>query len=113
VFSVVTFETLVRSWPRARAEEFNSRRLANISDWPPVRTSPWKRADARGSSSVRAALEVSGKPIGAHDVLIAGQAIHRQIDASDGQRGLSFEVKGLVWQDWAKPQNSRLRTSAS
>jgi tRNA(fMet)-specific endonuclease VapC len=58
-----------------------------------------KAVDARAAGSVRAALEVSGKPIGAYDVLIAGQAIHgRSTLVTANVAELSRD-----WQDWAKP----------
>jgi tRNA(fMet)-specific endonuclease VapC len=47
-------------------------------------------------------LESAGKPIGAYDVLIAGQALrHELILVTANVREFS-RIKGLAWQDWAK-----------
>ena len=53
--------------------------------------------------SIRAALEASGKPIGAYDLLIAGQALARQLTLVTANVSEFSRVKGLSWQDWAKP----------
>jgi tRNA(fMet)-specific endonuclease VapC len=51
--------------------------------------------DARIAGSIRAALEVSGKPIRAYDVLIAGQALARQlINLGHGQSGRVLAGEG-------------------
>ena len=87
VSSVVTFELWYGVAKSTRAE-FNTRRL---------------RTFLAGPVSVRAALEASGKPIGAYDVLIAGQAIHRQLTLVTANVAEFSRVRGLIWQDWAKP----------
>jgi tRNA(fMet)-specific endonuclease VapC len=65
---------------------------------------PFEDQDARAAGSIRADLEVSGKPIGAYDLLIAGQAVSRQLTLVTANVSEFSRVKGLVWQDWAKPQ---------
>ena len=57
--------------------------------------------DARTAGSVRAALEAGGKPIGVYDVLLAGQAIYRQLTLVTANVSEFSKVKGLLWQDWA------------
>ena len=101
VSSVVTFE-LWYGVAKSKREEFNTRRLRTFLSGP-VSVLPFEEADARAGGSVRAALEVSGKPIGAYDVLIAGQALHRQLTLVTANVSEFSRVKGLVWQDWAKP----------
>ena len=68
----------------------------------PILLLPFDEEDARIAGSVRAALETSGKPIGAYDVLIAGQALKRQLTLVTANVSEFSRVKGLVWQDWAK-----------
>ncbi len=63
---------------------------------------PAVKQDARSAGRVRAALEIAGKPIGAHDLLIAGPALRHKLtlvnaDAREFARG-----KDLVWEDWAR-----------
>lgn len=101
VSSVVTFE-LWYGVAKSTREDFNTRRLRTFLSGP-LSVLPLEQADARAAGSVRAALEVSGKPIGAYDVLIAGQAIHRQLTLVTGNVPEFSRVKGLTWQDWAKP----------
>jgi tRNA(fMet)-specific endonuclease VapC len=58
--------------------------------------------DARVSGGVRAALEGIGKPIGAYDVLIAGQALRHSLTLVTANAREFSRVKGLKWEDWAK-----------
>src|SRR5260370_26976794 len=44
-----------------------------------VRLLAFEEEDARRAGEVRAALEISGKPIGAYDLLIAGQAMRHKL----------------------------------
>ncbi|HXW15592.1 MAG TPA: type II toxin-antitoxin system VapC family toxin [Terriglobia bacterium] len=59
--------------------------------------------DAQSAGAIRAALEVLGKPIGAYDLLIAGQAMQRKLILVTANVTEFARVKGLVWQDWSKP----------
>jgi len=101
VSSVVTFE-LWYGVAKSTREDFNTRRLRTFLAGP-LSVLPLEEADARAAGSLRAVLEISGKPIGAYDVLIAGQAIHRQLTLVTANVAEFSRVKGLVWQDWAKP----------
>jgi tRNA(fMet)-specific endonuclease VapC len=58
--------------------------------------------DARAAGSLRASLEEIGKPMGVYDVLLAGQAMFRQLTLVTANVSEFSRVKGLVWQDWAK-----------
>ena len=51
---------------------------------------------------MRATLEAAGKPIGAYDVLIAGQALHREVTLVTANAKEFGRVKGLVWEDWGR-----------
>jgi tRNA(fMet)-specific endonuclease VapC len=58
------------------------------------------REDARQAGAVRASLAAQGVPIGPYDVLIAGQALARNmILVSNNQREFS-RVPGLQIEDW-------------
>ena len=50
---------------------------------------------------MRAALEGEGQPIGAYDVLIAGQARRRGLTVVTATVGEFSRVDDLAWEDWA------------
>ena len=56
--------------------------------------------DARTAGQMRAALERAGTPIGAYDLLIAGQALRRGLTVVTANTGEFGRVVGLSWQDW-------------
>ena len=68
----------------------------------PINMLHFAEEDARTAGSIRAALEISGKPIGAYDVLIAGQALHHELTLVTANVMEFARVEGLVWEDWAK-----------
>lgn len=99
--SLVAFELWygVAKSPRSAV---NAQRLETFLSGPVIEL-PFDDEDARIAGSIRAALEVSGKPIGAYDLLIAGQARARQLTLVTANVSEFSRVKGLSWQDWAKP----------
>lgn len=56
--------------------------------------------DARTAGQVRAVLEKAGSPIGAYDLLIAGQALRRGLTVVTANTSEFSRVTGLGWQDW-------------
>jgi len=58
------------------------------------------REDARRSGEVRAALALAGVPIGAYDVLIAGQALARALVLITHNTAEFRRVPGLKLEDW-------------
>jgi tRNA(fMet)-specific endonuclease VapC len=56
--------------------------------------------DARTAGQVRAALEKAGTPIGAYDLLIAGQALRRGLTVVTANTSELSRVTGLSWEDW-------------
>lgn len=56
--------------------------------------------DARTAGQVRATLEKAGTPIGACDVLVAGQALRRGLTVVTANSSELRRVTGLSWQDW-------------
>jgi tRNA(fMet)-specific endonuclease VapC len=101
VSSVVTFELWYGVSKSSRAD-FNTKRLRTFFAGPII-VLPFEDGDAKIAGSVRATLEASGKPIGAYDLLIAGQALHRQLTVVTANVSEFSRVRGLAWQDWAKP----------
>jgi len=100
VSSVVVFE-LWYGVSKDLREAFNSKRLQTFLAGP-IFLLPFEDEDAKVAGSVRAALESSGKPVGAYEVLIAGQALKRQLTLVTANVSEFSRVKGLIWQDWAR-----------
>src|SRR5216683_3162932 len=71
--AVVAFELWYGVAKSARAEA-NARRVETFFAGP-IGLLVFDEQDARRAGQVRAALEAAGKPIGAYDLLIAGQAV--------------------------------------
>jgi tRNA(fMet)-specific endonuclease VapC len=101
VSSVVTFELWYGVAKSVRQAQ-NAQRLEAFLAGPIVLL-PLEHEDARVAGSIRAALQASGTPIGAYDLLIAGQALARQLTLVTANVSEFSRVKGLSWQDWAKP----------
>jgi tRNA(fMet)-specific endonuclease VapC len=57
--------------------------------------------DARKAGEVRAALESVGRPIGAYDLLIAGQALRRGSCLVTANVSEFARIPELIWEDWS------------
>jgi len=99
--SVVTFELWYEIAKSARVE-MNTERLELLLSSTVV-VLPFENEDSRVAGMIRGALEAAGRPIGAYDYLIAGQALARQLTLVTANVSEFSRVKGLQWQDWAKP----------
>ncbi len=100
VSSVVTFELWYGIAKSARQATNTAMLEAFLAG--PISLLPFEEGDARFAGSIRAALQASGTPIGAYDLLIAGQALARQLTLVTANVSEFSRVKGLSWQDWAK-----------
>lgn len=67
----------------------------------PIDVLPFEDEDARVAGEVRAKLEQAGTPIGAYDLLIAGQALRHGATLVTANVAEFARVKGLSWKDWA------------
>ncbi len=56
--------------------------------------------DAHVAGRVRAALEKAATPIGAYDLLIAGQALRRGLTVVTANTSEFSRVADLSWEDW-------------
>ncbi len=99
--SIVSFELWYGVANSARIA-FNTDRLEAFQSGR-VNVLPFDDGDARAAGAIRAVLEASGKIIGPYDILIAGQALARQLTLVTANVSEFSRVKGLSWQDWAKP----------
>ncbi len=101
VSTIATFE-LWYGVAKSTHREVNTKRLEAFLAGP-LTVLALEDEDARTAGLIRALLETSGKPIGAYDLLIAGQALLRKMTLVTANISEFSRVKGLVWQDWAKP----------
>jgi tRNA(fMet)-specific endonuclease VapC len=101
VSSIAVFE-LWYGVAKSTRHDFNQKRLETFLAGPVI-VLPFEDDDGLVSGSIRASLEASGKPIGAYDVLMAGQALRHQLTLVTANVSEFSRVKGLAWQDWAKP----------
>ena len=100
ISSVVAYE-LWYGVEKSQRKQRNVDRLETFFAGP-VSLLAFEEEDSRVAGSVRAELETRGRPIGAYDILIAGQAIARQLTLVTANIREFGRVKALVWQDWAK-----------
>ncbi|SRR6266496_4094188 len=59
--------------------------------------------DAEIAGEIRADLETVGKPIGAYDLLIAGQAMRNKLTLVTANLSEFARINALDWADWGKP----------
>jgi len=100
VSSVALFE-LWHGVGRSMQVERNAQRLAIFRD--SVRILPFDEEDARVAGGIEAELRARGTPIGAYDVLMAGQAVRRGLTLVTANVREFSRVQGLQWEDWSKP----------
>ena len=99
VSSVVAFE-LWYGAAKSLRKEANVQRLDAFLAGP-LEWTLFDEEDAREAGMVRAELEIGGKPIGAYDVLIAGQARRRDATLVTSNVREFDRVAGLTCEDWA------------
>ena len=97
--SVVLFE-LWYGIAKSQRPKMNAERVATFLSGP-LDILDFTAEDAEHSGRVRAALEGLGKPIGAYDVLIAGQALRLKATLVTANSSEFGRVRGLRIQDWA------------
>lgn len=100
--SIVAFE-LWYGVAKSQRKEANSQRVEAFLAGP-LEWTPFDDDDARAAGDVRAELEAGGTPIGAYDVLFAGQARRRGATLVTSNVSEFRRVAGLKWEDWAVPR---------
>ncbi|MGH3504498.1 MAG: type II toxin-antitoxin system VapC family toxin [Nocardioidaceae bacterium] len=100
VSSVVLFELWYGAAKRARPRENAERLRVFLSGRLDVL--PFDDEDAVTSGKVRAALETAGTPIGAYDLLIAGQALRHRLTLVTANTSEFGRVPGLRLEDWTR-----------
>jgi tRNA(fMet)-specific endonuclease VapC len=85
---------------KSKKQDFNRKRVEAFLSGP-VLVLPFEDDDSRVAGSVLAGS--AGKPIGAYDLLMAGQALRHGLTLVTSNVAEFSRVKGLNWQDWARP----------
>jgi len=97
--SIVAFE-LWYGAAKSQRQDRNRQRLAAFFAGP-LEWTMFDEDDAEAAGNIRAELEAKGAPIGAYDVLLAGQARRRRAVLVTSNAKEFERVPGLRWEDWA------------
>ena len=97
--SIVAFE-LWYGVAKSQRKDSNTQRLEAFFAGP-LELTLFDEDDARAAGTVRAELDAVGQPIGAYDVLLAGQARRRGATLVTSNAKEFARVRGLKWEDWA------------
>ena len=98
--SVVIFELwygVAKSHPNRREE--NAQKLRAFLTGPFTELA-FTAEDAFVAGEIRASLEAAGTPIGAYDLLLAGQAVRGGFTVVTANVSEFSRVKGLRWKNW-------------
>ena len=87
---------------KSSRREFNKKRLEAFFAGP-IHPLAFEDQDAEIAGGIRADLEFIGKPIGAYDLLIAGQAIRNKLTLVTANLSEFARIKTLAWADWGRP----------
>ncbi len=98
--SLVAYELWYGVAKSAR-QEINAARV-QVFFAGPVGLLPFDEEDARVAGAIRARLEAAGRPIGAYDILIAGQAVRHKLTLVTANTKEFRRIRELAFQDWAK-----------
>jgi tRNA(fMet)-specific endonuclease VapC len=101
VSSIALFE-LWHGVAKSSRRDFNKKRLETFFAGP-IHPLSFEDQDAEIAGVIRAALESIGKPIGAYDLLIAGQAIRNKLTLITANLSEFARIKELAWADWGRP----------
>ena len=93
--SIVAHELYYGAYKSARQAE-NIERLARLQ-FPVLE---FDQEDAIAAGEIRAKLALSGQPIGAYDILIAGQALNRKLTLVTRNVREFVRIDGLSFENW-------------
>ena len=100
VSSVAAFELWYGAAKSARRSANTQQLTAFFANW--VILLSFEEEDARAAGEIRAEMESIGKPIGAYDLLIAGQALRQKMVLVTANTREFGRIKNLQWEDWTK-----------
>ncbi len=85
---------------KSARRDYNTERVQAFLSGP-ISILPFDEADGRAAGEVRALLEREGRPVGAYDALLAGQAVRRGITLVTSNVREFERVDDLMWEDWS------------
>ncbi len=97
--SIVLFE-LWYGVARSKRQRENAERIRVFLSGG-VELVPFDEEDAESAGDLRCALELSGKPFGPYDLLIAAQAIRHGMTLVTANISEFDRVPNLLWQNWS------------
>jgi tRNA(fMet)-specific endonuclease VapC len=94
---------LYEMWYGIKKSARPSENAATLATFLALDVTPWpfEAEDAEEAGDIRAAMERTGTPIGAYDVLIAAQARRRGALLVTANRREFARISGLRMEDWA------------
>ena len=101
VSSIALFE-LWYGVAKSSRRDFNKKRLETFFAGP-IHPLSFEDQDAEIVGMIRADLESIGRPIGAYDLLTAGQAIRNKLTLITANLSEFARIKELAWADWGRP----------
>ena len=99
--STITLFELWYGVEKSVRKEANTERLQKFLAGP-IALLSFDEEESRAAGNIRAALERIGRPIGAYDLLIAGQALCQKMTLVTSNTKEFGRIKSLLWEDWAK-----------
>jgi tRNA(fMet)-specific endonuclease VapC len=102
VSSIAEFE-LWYGVGKSQHRDRNAERLRTFFKGP-IDVMAFDSEDAEAAGLVRADLETKGRPIGPYDLLIAAQAVRRNLTLVTANHTEFSRIKDLDWVDWTKPR---------
>jgi tRNA(fMet)-specific endonuclease VapC len=99
VSTIVVFE-LWYGVGKSQRQESNTERLKTFLAGP-IGLTVFDDEDAKVAGTIRAKVEAKGQPIGAYDLMIAGQAVRHKATLVTANTREFARVRGLDWEDWA------------
>jgi tRNA(fMet)-specific endonuclease VapC len=100
VSSVAAFE-LFYGIANSRQKDANDRSVTGLLSGR-LSLIDFELGDARVAGQIRAKLERTGTLIGPYDLLMAGQALNRNLVLVTANEREFARVQGLTWENWAK-----------
>ncbi len=100
--STVALHELWYGVAKSARRDYNTERVQAFLSGP-ISILPFDEADGRAAGEVRALLEREGRPVGAYDALLAGQAVRRGITLVTSNVREFERVDDLMWEDWSRP----------
>jgi tRNA(fMet)-specific endonuclease VapC len=101
----VSAVSLFELWYGAAKSQQVKANLGRLNDFfsGPIGLAAFEEPDARVAGQLRAALEKCGRPIGAYELLVGGQALRNKFILVTANVREFNRIPSLDFEDWSKP----------